>query len=524
MPAEPVRSALRAATVGGCGLVLGSAALVLASAAARGTGDLLRAQQRVIDYARWTELLANTAVVVGTAVTAALVLGAAGGLLAGRCDLPGRRGLTALLVLAACVPIHVAMVFLFALWPASSMSGSTVAAGAIYGIYYVPLCALLLAVGWRSVPGELEDLARLDADWGRVLLRVTLRCSWRFVAAAGLLIGWLVATDFTVSDLLGVRTFAEETLTQYVLHGEAGGPLVSGLPLLLVLAALLLVGGRRVLAPAGATGTTYRPPAVVRTGRGRWWLAAVVWAAIGLACAGPAWSVAARIGSLARFVERAWGFGRTVLETGLWAALAAAVIVLTGLALVGALRGRWWWLIGAILVGSLALPGPVVGITLNELTNRPGWLGALHDGPALLVIAYVVRFLALGVLALSAAARQVPVELDDHARLDGADWLTRLRVVYWPPLRPAAAVTWLVVVILCFGEIAAAKFVVAPGWDTVSVLALGFLHARVDSNLAVLAVLSVVWVAGMWAVGMVLLRAIGARQALRRVVPPDQSA
>jgi len=138
----------------------------------------------------------------------------------------------------------------------------------------------------------------------------------------------------------------------------------------------------------------------------------------------------------------------------------------------------------------LATPAPVVGIGLIGLLNRPGVAGSIYDSPLSVVIGYVVRFLPLGVLLLAAAVRRIPVTLEAAARLDGCDWLGIQRHIYWPNLATDLAMVWLVIVILCLGEIGATILVVPPGWDTVAVRAFTLLHFGVYRDLAVLAVLS----------------------------------
>jgi iron(III) transport system permease protein len=154
----------------------------------------------------------------------------------------------------------------------------------------------------------------------------------------------------------------------------------------------------------------------------------------------------------------------------------------------------------------LALPAPVVGISLAGLLDRPGVWGAIYDSPAIVVLAYLVRFLPMGVLLLVPGVQRIPQELEWAARLDGCDGPRMHWHVTWPAVRADAAVAWLVVVILCFGEVAATVLVVPPGWETAAVRAFTLLHFGVYRDLAVLAVLSVACILLPWGVLVWLLR------------------
>ena len=68
-----------------------------------------------------------------------------------------------------------------------------------------------------------------------VLLRVTLRRALGAIAAAALAVAVLTAGDMTVTDLLQVRTYAEEAYLQYSLGRGPGEAALVALPPLLVL-------------------------------------------------------------------------------------------------------------------------------------------------------------------------------------------------------------------------------------------------------------------------------------------------
>ena len=75
---------------------------------------------------------------------------------------------------------------------------------------------------------------------------MTLRRSLGAIAAAALAVAVLTAGDMTVTDLLSVRTYAEEAYPQYQ-AGNGPGAAAVALPPLVVLGALILLGARALL-------------------------------------------------------------------------------------------------------------------------------------------------------------------------------------------------------------------------------------------------------------------------------------
>ena len=467
----------------------------------------------VVVLNRWSVLLANTAVVCGMALLTALPIGLLVGISLARTNMLGRVLFATLAVLGACLPIYTSVVFIFACVPASMLTGSAVACGVLYGLLYCPLAIVILGATFHCADGELEDAARLDASPRAVLARVTIPQATWGIATLGILILLLVGTDFTITDVLSVRTFAEEVYTQFELHRSAAGPVLTSVPLLLMLAGLLVaLQARYRLLGEHSPWQLAAPPRTISLGRWRS-LPGVIGGILLLGLVGsPLAAVLARVvqsfDSLGALVRAAGTLWRDLLVSTVFAGIGATIVVLAGVGLAWVLlrAARLRFVIAGAVVLLLALPAPVVGITLTALLNQPGPLGTLYDSPIVIAIGYVVRFLPLGVLLLVVAVQRVPREIESAARLDGCDWLAVQRHVYWPAVAVDAVIVWLVILILAFAEIGATKMVVPPGWSTAAVRAFSLLHYGVYGDLAVLALLSVTIIFLLWLALVRLLR------------------
>jgi ABC-type Fe3+ transport system permease subunit/DNA-binding beta-propeller fold protein YncE len=121
------------------------------------------------------------------------------------------------------------------------------------------------------------------------------------------------------------------------------------------------------------------------------------------------------------------------------------------------------------------LPGVLLGIGLITLFNRP-WLGLLYQGVAIVILAYAVRYLAVGWNALAHALQTVDRDLTDAARLEGATTWQMLRHVQWPQIRPQAAAAWYIVFLLCLWDVESMILVVPPGGETLALRIFNLLH------------------------------------------------
>src|SRR5207245_2569136 len=124
---------------------------------------------------------------------------------------------------------------------------------------------------------------------------------------------------------------------------------------------------------------------------------------------------------------------RAILNSLMLATVAATIAVLLG-AVIGwidlrtRIPGRK--LLDYASLIPLGLPGIVVAVALIQF-----WLAmpvALYGTLAILLLAYVGRYIPLGVRAANAALRQIDPSLEESAQTLGASWLTTMREITLP--------------------------------------------------------------------------------------------
>ncbi len=464
-------------------------------------------------------------------------IGVALAILLARTDLWGRRGLLGLLSLAAFTPLPLhATAWLGALGNAGRMQAMGArpilvgfwGAVVVHALYALPWVVLITAMGLRAVEPELEESALLDRNPWRVLISVTLRRSVAMVLAACLAVAVLTSGDMTVTDLLQVRSYAEEAYLAYSLGQGPGGAAATTLPLLLVLGSMLVVVGRALVAFNPARLASPHPGArLLALGRARRPLGlavglvvgnilalplyALVWragrvggrAALGV---GPTWSLAGLWGTLVHAgAELAAPLGSTLIWSG------SAALVATALAwglVWAARRSRAWTVVlAATLVLTLAAPGPVVGMAL-VLAYRG--LEPIYDSSIMIVLAETARSLPYAILLLWPFAWAFPRDYLDAAAIDGlGPWSRAWRVVL-PLSRAPLFAAWLVGVVISLGELPATNLAMPPGTSPVSFVLWSLLHTGVESHLAgvALVILSVIALLGLAVAWLVAIKGV----------------
>jgi iron(III) transport system permease protein len=115
----------------------------------------------------------------------------------------------------------------------------------------------------------------------------------------------------------------------------------------------------------------------------------------------------------------------------------------------------------------LGLPGIVMAVALIQF-----WLAmpiALYGTLTILLLAYVGRYLPLGVRAASASLRQVDPSLEESAQILGAKWPTIMREVTLPLIRPGLFAGWVLVFVPVIQELSASILLFSSSSITLAV-------------------------------------------------------
>ena len=207
---------------------------------------------------------------------------------------------------------------------------------------------------------------------------------------------------------------------------------------------------------------------------------------------------------------------RAILNSLMLATLAATIAVLLG-AVIGwidlrtRIPGRR--LLDYFALIPLGLPGIVVAVALIQF-----WLAmpvALYGTLAILLLAYVGRYIPLGVRAANAALRQIDPSLEESAQILGASWLTTMREVTLPLIRPGLFAGWLLVFVPVIQELSASILLFSSSSITLAVAIYNLYESGYIEPVAALAMINMVIIsAAIW-----LATKVGGSRVLGRGEP-----
>ncbi len=407
----------------------------------------------------------------------------------------------------------------------------------VTGIFFTPLVYLFVVGSLRRMDPSLEDSARTT---GAGLLRTTLTVTLPLVTP-GILSGAIIvfvtsAGEFGVPFKLGAP-YGWETLTTQIFSKAVGddanhymGATMS--MALGVITALFVWIQQRVIAPrefTTVTGKGFRPN-VIDLGGWKWVALAynvayiLVAVLLPLGCLlvvslHPVWEgrIIASDLTLWNYQKVLFFWRPDAIRTATNGVLNSFILAFTGASIAMALslvvsymihrtRGAGARLLDLLCVIPIGFPGIVLAMgVLVTYIKTP-----IYATLWILLLGYITRFFPYGQRSVSAVMLAISEELDQSSRMAGASWLTTLRRVTIPLLKPGIFAGWVLLFIIFLRELSISIILYTSGTETLSV---GVYYLANFENEPLTAALSIAQTVALLAC-VVVFRRVAGREAL----------
>ena len=450
-------------------------------------------------------LFSNSLGLVAGVVLGSGFLGTGLAWLAALCEFPGRRFFSWALLLPSCLPAYALGFTLIGLFDSNgpayaawlALQGADAGFPALrsfaglvvsLSLSFYPYVYLPARYAFQTRTGHAMEAARsLGAGAYGAFFRVGLPVAWPWIGA-GLA---LVAME-TLSEVGTVTVFHYETFATAIYQAWAGpaaslptAARLAGLLLLPALAVLILEQylrhsqGRR---PAPGKRLARQAPL---PGPLAWCATAVAALALGMAFVIPVWQLLIWSVEFAAddldgdFVAYFW---HTVFIACVGAGLLVATSAILSLARCREQGAKFGLLVrlatlghglpSAVLAVGLAIPAAILDGRFAELLKfqfQAELSSIVGAGLAVLLLAYLIRFLAVGFGATDSAFRRVTPSLVDSARSLGVHGFTLWREVHVPLLRGGLLSAFLLAFVEMVKELPVMLLMRPEGWDTLAV-------------------------------------------------------
>ena len=346
----------------------------------------------------------------------------------------------------------------------------------LMGLVLYPYVYLAARAMFQTQAAQFAEAARvLGARPFRLAWQISLPLA-RPAIAVGVALALLeTLNDIGLSEYLGVQTLTLSIFTTWLNRNSLPGAAQIAYALLVFVAALIALERygrhRRAFTAMTQQGARFASRIVLR-GPWRFLAALLCFVPVLLGFLLPAGFLIYEVIQRGLLVGLDPGMIRPALTTVALAVVATALVLTIGFAAIAAARYlRHSFVDACVNVASIgyAIPGTVLALGLltplvlvdegiNGIVRLFGSNGVgliLAGSVAALVIAYVIRFLAIALGFAQAGFARIAPEFDDVARMLGAGPVTLARTIHWPLLRPALWGAALLVFVDCLKELPA---------------------------------------------------------------------
>ncbi len=436
---------------------------------------------------RTLEVFVGSAGLAFSVTLVAMVIGVLLAWLTVRTDLPGRKFWAVVTVLPLVWPSYVgAFTLVAALGPKGMLQNWLEPLGidrlpSIYGfpgallaltLFTYPYVLLSVRAALRGLDPSLEEAAR---SFGRSPLRVfweiTLPHLRPSIFAGGLLVALYTLSDFGAVSLLRFNSFTRAIYLQYSASLDRSGAAVLAL-LLVVLTMLILLVESRMRGKARyyrSSAGALRPPVIIKLGP--WRPLALAFCAF-ITLLGVVLPLLVMGFWLGRglLIGEELNLGLDIVFNSVSASGLAALVALLAAVPVTVLAVRFpgragQWLERSAYVG-YALPGIVIALSL--VFFGANYATFLYQTLAMLVFAYVVRFLPQAIGSTRTSLLQVSPRLEEAARSLGRTPGQALTSITVPLLKPGLLTGLALVFLTGMKELPATLLLGPTGFQTLA--------------------------------------------------------
>ena len=464
---------------------------------------------------QWSLLWNSLAIAVGAAL-GATVLGVPIAFAINYFRVPGHKLLPPCVAVPFLIPPYIATIAWIDLLGQNGFVARTFSAWSgvdfpsIYGIggvvfvlslAYFPIVTLTTAVALARFDHRLEEAGQLVAGSNRVFWRIVVPLVMPSILTGTLFVYVLSLIGLGTPSLLQVNTYPVQVYaaTSYYDTPSATAqaiPLVACGAIALILWRLYLRPRQAWLTGASRSSRQSRGRPAIRA-----LLAVWCWGAVGVAAVVPVAVLAARSLPLSTFSE-VWLTAKEEIGVTLFIATGSATILLVMAILIslgarGADRFRHVYSLSLI---PFLISGPMVGLGLIALWNRPGPLGYVYDSLLIVALACVARYLFFAHQGIASALKDLHPHLEESAAVAGVPRWRSVTGIIVPLLRPMIAAVWGMGFVFALRELDAAVLVAPPGPPPLAVRLFSLMHygpSRLVAALSLVTVAIILAIAGL---------------------------
>lgn len=369
--------------------------------------------------------------------------------------------------------------------------------GAIFvlTLSYFPFVSLLTISGLTSIDQRLEEAARISHPESTVIKRITLPLIAPYILSGAIFVFIFTISNYGVPALLRINTYPIEIFTQFSAFynpklATANSSVLILITLMLILLQNYFMGSRSYV----TIGSGLRPLRVIKLAKYRIIAFIFVFLIMFISVVLPICILLVRSQSLLSYkIAIASSYKEIIFS--LWLALLAATLIIMFSFFISyiiertAQRGKRILDIATLL--PFAIPATVLGIGLIKLWNKQA-TQFIYASFFIILFGYAARFSPFAIRSICSSLKQISKNLEEAALICNISWRKRIFRLLLPLTRPGLLAGWIIVFILCMGELGTTLLVIPPGKETLPIKIYTLMHYGASKLVASLSIILII--------------------------------
>jgi len=365
--------------------------------------------------------------------------------------------------------------------------------GAIFvlTLSYYPYLTLFVLSGILSLDPSLEEAGRLSMDQRKVFMRITLPFIKPYVLA-GLIIVFIFSTaNYGVPSLLNVRTYPVEIFSEFSTFFNTDRAILSSFPFLCLITGFMVWHWWLMRKSNFAVLSPQTPLRDTKKVKHKILVSCLMGVVITISVFFPLfWLIwtSASLRSYVMVLNTAWYSILITLALATATATIAVMVSYVGGYLIVRIKSWKTSLLDLFSFLPLAIPGSILGAGMIKIWNHP-LTDFIYGSVGVLILGYLAQFYSFSFRCLIPSINQISPSLEESYLICERNWFKRQKQIVFPLARQGFILAWILVFILCLGELSITLFIIPPGMETLSLRIYNLMHYGAYEIVAALSVI-----------------------------------
>ncbi|MBW1901232.1 MAG: iron ABC transporter permease [Deltaproteobacteria bacterium] len=335
----------------------------------------------------------------------------------------------------------------------------------VLSMIFSPLSMIIISSSLTNLSSQFEEAGLMMATYPKKIIKIILPLIKPAIFSSFILVFVLAISEFSVPAFLSVNVFTTEIFTQFAAFYNYDLAVANSLVLIFICVSLLMVERFYLTdAPFLSLSSKSHKVKIIEITKSKYLFLFIhlIYLFITVVIPVLVLFVQSFQGSPDTFRNAFTLLSSSIVDSIHYSVIGAFVLLFFGFVFAYISEREKFKSINLILLIIFGIPSTVLGIGLIKFFNTPNF-NFIYSGFWIIIIGYLGRFIFIAEKLVANAIKQIPLSLEESAKLIGANFYLRIKKILLPLISNGLFAAFLISFIFCLGELGTTILVYPPG-------------------------------------------------------------